>query len=191
MTLSGGQIARLDPGAITRTAVAAEKNTSEIDADQVRAMLVGELDRGPLPLGNISGQATLAAGVLRTGHLHVDRGAWTADADLSLDLRTNAFASKTTLRARQPLPDWKGEAPQITVSLKGPVGAPVRDADAAGFVNALQSRAIARDQERIDVMQQDIRERAYFNRRLKVIEADQKAAARQGQGRGRCGPGQG
>ena len=176
LTLSGGQIARLDPGAITRTAVAAEKNTSEIDADQVRAMLVGELDRGALPLGNISGQATLAAGVLRTGPLHVDRGPWTADTDLSLDLRTNGFASKTTLRARQPLPDWKGEIPQITVSLNGPVAAPIREADAAGFVNALQSRAIARDQERIDVMQQDIRERAYFNRRLKAIEADQKAA---------------
>ncbi len=176
VTVAGGRIARFDPGAIIRTAAAAETNTSEVDADEVGGMLTAELDRGPLPLGDVTWQTSLATGVLRGGTVHLDGGNWVADTDASLDFRTMDFASKTTLRARQPLADWKSEKPQVTVSLKGPPAAPAREVDAAAFVNALQSRAIARDQERIDIIQQDIRERANFNRRLKAIEADQQAA---------------
>ncbi len=176
ITIADGRIARLDPAAMTRTAQAAEKNLSDVDADQIAAMVVPELDHAPLRLGDVAGQATLAAGVFRIGPLRAVSDEWTADADAALDLKTMDFSSKTVLKVRRPLPDWKGESPQLTLLLAGPLDTPRRDVDATGFVNALQSRAIARDQERIDAMQQDIRERAFFNRRLKSIEAEQAAA---------------
>lgn len=182
VTVGDGKIARLDPGALVRNARAAETDTSEVDADEIRKRVVPDLDRAPLRLGDVSAQATLAAGTVRVGPIHAAGGEWTADTDAAFDLKTFGFSSKTVLRVRQPLPDWKGDPPQVTLLLNGPPEAPRRDIDATAFVNALQSRAIARDQERIDTMQQDIRERAFFNRKLKAIEAEQaqvraKAAA--------------
>ncbi len=174
--LLDAKIPGLDPAAITRTAVAAEKNTSEVDAEAVAASLDAGLAQAPLPLGDTDGPAVLATGILRLGPLHAEGGGWTADTDASLDLRTLTLQTKVALKARQPLPDWKGGSPQVIARFDGPLGEnPSRSVDAAGFVNALQARAIARDQERIDVMQQDVRERAYFNRRLRAIEADQQA----------------
>ncbi|HEX4764794.1 MAG TPA: AsmA family protein [Lichenihabitans sp.] len=174
--LLDARIPGLDPAAIARTAVMAERNTSQVDADAVAASLDAGLAQAPLPLGDTDGPAVLATGILRVGPLHAEGSGWTADADASLDLATLMLQTKVALKARQPLPDWKGGSPQVTVRFDGPLGeTPSRSVDAASFVNALQARAIARDQERIDVMQQDVRERAYFNRRLKAIEADQQA----------------
>ena len=174
--VANGRLAAFDPAALARAARAAERNSSDIDADQVGQTLIAELDRAPLPVGDAAGPAALAGGVLRLGPLHTDGGGWAADTDLSVDIRTFEAQARSVLKVRQPLPDWRGEPAQATLVLKGLPAAPEREVDAVAFVNALQSRAIARDQERIDVIQQDIRERAFFNRRLKSIEADQKLA---------------
>ena len=48
--------------------------------------------------------------------------------------------------------------------------APTRTIDVAGLVNGLAARAIARESERIDILDADIRERAFFNRLLKAAD---------------------
>ena len=94
----------------------------------------------------------------------------------TLDLRSLALSLTTALTLRAPPKDWVGNPPSITVTWKGPFAAPQRDVDVATLVNGVAARAIARDQARIEAFQDDIRERAFFARRLRQIEAEQQAA---------------
>ncbi len=184
VTLVGATLARTDPEALARTVAALDKaqdltdpDAPAIDVDDVRQALGTQLDRGPLRLGDQTAPATLAAGVLRAGPLHAESPRWAADADLTLDLRSLDLRSKTRLRTREIGTDRKSDVAEVVSTLAGPLGAaPQRDLDATSLVNVIQARAIARDQERIEIMQQDIRERAFFNRRLRAIEADQQSA---------------
>ena len=184
VTLVGATLARTDPEALARTVAALDKaqdmtdpDAPAIDVDEVRQALDVQLDRGPLRLGDQTAPITLATGVLRAGPLHAESPRWAADADLTLDLRTLDLTSKTRLRTREVGSDRKSDVAEVVSTLAGPLGAaPQRDLDATSLVNVIQARAIARDQERIEVMQQDIRERAFFNRRLRAIEADQQSA---------------
>jgi hypothetical protein len=52
--------------------------------------------------------------------------------------------------------------------MKGPIEAPDREIDASLLVAGLSAQAIARETERIADLDSDIRERAFFNRRLKA-----------------------
>jgi hypothetical protein len=52
--------------------------------------------------------------------------------------------------------------------LRGPIEAPVREIDSSLLVAGLSAQAIARETERIADLDSDIRERAFFNRRLKA-----------------------
>jgi hypothetical protein len=45
-----------------------------------------------------------------------------------------------------------------------------RSVDAGPLLNAISSRAIAREAARVEALEADIRERAYFNRRAKALE---------------------
>ncbi len=184
LTLAGATLARTDPEALVRTIAILDKardmtdpDAPAIDVDDVRDALTTQLDRGPLHLGDQTASATLAAGVLRAGPLHAESSRWSADTDLTLDLRSLDLASATRLRTRESGSDRKSDIAEIVSTLAGPLGtASHRDLDVTSLVNVIQARAIARDQERIDVMQQDIGERAFFNRRLRAIEADQQSA---------------
>ncbi len=183
LTLAGATLARTDPEALARTIATLDKaqdmtdpDPPAIEVDDVRQALAAQFDRGPLHLGDQTASATLAAGVLRAGPLHAESARWAADADLTFDLRSLDLASTTRLRTREIGTDRKSDVAEVVSTLAGPLGtAPHRDIEAASLVNVIQARAIARDQERIDVVQQDIRERAFFNRRLRVIEADQQS----------------
>ena len=52
--------------------------------------------------------------------------------------------------------------------MKGPVDASTREIDSGLFVAGLAAEAIARETDRIAALELDIRERAFFNRRLKA-----------------------
>ncbi len=181
LTFTGASIARSDPGALARTASAIDLKASLdpdaplADADEVTRTLEAALDRAALPLGDVTGAATLAAGTLRTEPLHVENPRWVADTEATVDLRSFSVAARTTLRARQAAPGARDEVPQVTLTEVGPLGAPTRAVDASAFVNAVTARVIARAQARIQAFEQDVRERASFSRRLKGIQAEQQA----------------
>jgi hypothetical protein len=174
------RLPRLDIAAIGK-AVAAAGSATEIDNDAIKQTLTQDLDRGALDLGTVSTPVTLAAGVLRGDPLVVDGPAARSTTTAALDLRTLALSLTTTVTLRTPPKDWVGTPPTLTVTWKGPFAAPARDIDAATLVNGIAARAIARDQARIEAFQDDVRERAFFARRLRQIEAEQqeKAAAQQ------------
>ena len=176
VSIAGARMPRLDPGSLDRVAKAFDVDGVTVDDDAVRDALNAALDRGALALGDLTAPATVAAGTLRVVGFQTKTPGFTASSDGTFDVRNFEITEKTTVSTTQQPKDWKGDLPQVTVSWAGPIGTPIRSVDAAAFVNGLASRAIARDQERIEIIQQDIRERAFFARRLKQIEAEQRAA---------------
>lgn len=199
LTLSGATLARTDPGAPARVLVAvtardaaAERGSTAstptpLDLDALRRDTAAALDAGPLPIGSVDTPAILTGGVLRVGPVRrtgttapprpgqdgpVD---WTAEASFALDLNNFALTSRVDLRTAP------GGA-EVVASRTGPFGGePARDLDVTGLAAAIQAAAIARAQDRVSVMEQDIRERATFNRQLKAAmqrqQAEREAAA--------------
>jgi hypothetical protein len=70
-------------------------------------------------------------------------------------------------------PRWTGPAPQISVVWSRLLSQPVRRIDSSSFVAALSARAVQREADRIQSLEFDIKERAFFNRRLKWDRARQ------------------
>lgn len=175
VAIAGTRMPRLDPDALNRIAKGFDADGIEVEDATVRDALGGALDKGAIALGELSAPATVAAGTLRVMGLQTRAPGYTATSEGALDLRDLELTARTTVTTAQVPKDWKGDPPQVTVTWSGPLGAPNRNIDAAAFVNGLAARAIARDQERIELIQDDIRERAFFARRLRQIEAEQQA----------------
>jgi septal ring factor EnvC (AmiA/AmiB activator) len=62
---------------------------------------------------------------------------------------------------------WSGSPPSATVTLDNALDAPKRQIDISALTAALAAQAVARESDRISTLEADIRERAFFNRRLK------------------------
>jgi regulator of protease activity HflC (stomatin/prohibitin superfamily) len=75
--------------------------------------------------------------------------------------------------------DWVGPAPQITVPLAGLLSQPVRRIESGAFVAGLTARVVQREADRIASLEFDIKERAFFNRRLKWDRARQEERDRE------------
>ncbi len=179
LQIDDARLPGFDPDAIGRVVKTTDAATdATADADEMTQAVERELGRGALALGTLKAPLTVATGVLRADPVKVDGPGATTEVTGSLDLRTLALSLRATAMAASLPPDWSGAAPQITATWKGPFASPTRAVDATALVNGLAARAIARDQARIEAFQDDIRERAFFARRLKAIEAEQQEQAR-------------
>jgi hypothetical protein len=165
IALRGASVPRLDPGALTRVVAHAQGPNAPIDETNIGYALGQEFDRAALPLPDGEVPATLSAGVMRIGPLAID-GATSASA--TYDLRGQSVTMEVDLAAPANGKFWSGPPPTVAVSLNGGLDAPTRRIDAAPLAAALAGQAISRDTERISALEADIRERAYFNRRLKA-----------------------
>ncbi len=204
LAIRGAALARTDPAAPGRTAalIAARDAAAERDADGTDATLadpeaIGRdlslaLDAGPLALGDGSVPTILAAGVLRAGPLRVSGTAplpggaagarplaWSAGATAAVDIGALTLATRVDLRGGGLGTGGDGD---VLVTRSGPIrGEAPRAVDAAGLVSLVQAQALARAQDRVDILEQDIRERAAFNRQLKAgqqrAELEKQAAA--------------
>ena len=190
LDLTSLALARTDPAApaavvaaVTARDVAAERasgstDPTPADPEVLRRDLGARLDRGPLPIGDARLPVTLAGGVLRLGPVRSAAASpppWSAETSAAVDFGTLTLSSRTVLRSSAG--DAGAGAGEVVVTRAGPLAGPIRrEVDVSGLIAALQAQAIARAQERIDVMEQDIRERAAFNRQLKAIQADQERA---------------
>jgi hypothetical protein len=85
-----------------------------------------------------------------------------------LDLRTLAAGTQLALTSSaSDLKFWSGPPPGAAVAVESALAAPKRQVDVSTLSAALAAQAIARETDRISTMEADIRERAFFNRRLK------------------------
>jgi hypothetical protein len=139
-----------------------------IDETNVGYNLGLELDRAALPLPDGAALATLSAGVIHVGPLAISRAGGSATMSAAFDLRAQSLALDVAFAEARGGKFWVGAPPAVDVSLIGALAAPARRIDAAPLAAGLAAQAIGRDTDRISALEADIRERAWFNRRLKA-----------------------
>jgi uncharacterized protein involved in outer membrane biogenesis len=161
---------KLDPTALAQVVAKSESEESQIEEANVVHALAQALDRDQLSFEPQQVAIATATGVMRADPIEWSSGPSAVETRAAIDLRTLSIDLRTTLTLDQSIKFWSGPPPRISVVSRGPLMAPAREIDAASFVNGLQARAIARDTERIEMLDADIRERAFVNRRLKALD---------------------
>jgi len=166
--LRGATVPRLDPAALTRVLARAQSGDVSIDQTNVSYALGLELDRASLKLPDGATSATLSGGVVRVGPLAIPRAGGSATANVAYDLRAASLTFDVALAEARGGKFWNGPPPAVDVSLTGGFDAPARRIDASALSAGLAAQAIGRETDRITALDADIRERAWFNRRLKA-----------------------
>jgi hypothetical protein len=161
-TITGLVIPRADPGAPARVLAQTDAGDIYISENDFMGALRNELDKAPRRVGDTAFRIGMAGGNLRL--------AGSNGISIGLDLRRLSLETRATLEAGALPKDWTGPAPQLTVVWKGPLANPVRDIEAGSFISALTARAVAREAARVEALEADIRERAFFMRRQKGLE---------------------
>jgi uncharacterized protein involved in outer membrane biogenesis len=168
MTFAGGALARSDPAALDRVVTKAQTPDSLLDETNIAFAFGNELNQAPLAIPDGSSPVSLSAGVAKIGPIKIPgrRGDEALSADL--DLRTLTAQTRLTLTSSaDELKFWSGPPPSAAVTVDNALEAPKRQIDVSTLSAALAAQAIARETDRISTLESDIRERAFFNRRLK------------------------
>ena len=168
VTFARAQLARSDPGALDRVVARAQAPDAPLDETNIAFALGAELNRSPLAIPDGSAPVALSAGVMKIGPITIPEGRSAGTLTADLDLRR--LAADTRLVLVSPASDlkfWSGPPPSATVTVENALDAPKRQIEASTLSAALAAQAIARETDRIATMEADIRERAFFNRRLK------------------------
>ena len=169
VTFAGAALARSDPAALDRVVAKAQTPDAPLDETNIAFAFSNELNHAPLAIPDGSAPLSLSAGVMKMGPIKLPQGQGggeTLSADL--DLRTLTTQTRFTLTSSaSDLKFWSGPAPSAAVTIDNALEAPKRQIDISALSAALAAQAIARETDRISTMEADIRERAFFNRRLK------------------------
>jgi hypothetical protein len=166
--LAGARIPHLDQGAVGRILEKAQSSDYATDQSNVNRALDLELNKQALRIIDATAPASLTAGVVRVGPFEAKVPGDNAVMQANFDLRSftmeihAAFTESTTPKY------WSGASPAVNIVVKGPIEASAREVDSGLFVAGLAAQAIARETDRIAALESDIRERAFFNRRLKA-----------------------
>ena len=171
-------LGRSDLFALDRVVGKAQTSDSPLDELTVAYFLDTELNRGALAIPDVATPLALSAGVLKLGPIGIQRDKGEAELGAKLDLRT--LAVETRLAVTSPsdkLKFWSGPPPSATVVVKDALEAPKRQLGVGSLSAGLATQAIARETDRIANLEADIRERAFFNRRLKGERFMDKRAA--------------
>ncbi len=166
--LVGAELARSDPAALDRVVARTEAPEAQLDETNIAYALGQELDKAPLKIPDGAAPLSLSAGTIKFGPLPIARPHGDATLSASFDLST--LSLETSLLVTSPIADlkfWSGPPPSATVTVQDALSAPKRRLDVAGLAAGLATQAIARETDRIANLDADIRERAFFNRRLK------------------------
>ena len=166
VTFAGAALARSDPAALDRVVAKSQIPDAPLDETNIAFAFGKELNRAPLAIPDGSAPLSLSAGVMKIGPIKIPEGQGTLSADL--DLRTLTTQARFTLTSSaSDLKFWSGPPPSAAVTVDNPLDAPKRQIDVSSLSAALAAQAIARESDRISTLEADIRERAFFNRRLK------------------------
>ncbi len=173
VTWDEASLARLAPGALKTVAAAGAVSEGNLpDANQLRTELARAFDRGDfLPADRrAEAPATLNSGVLRIGPFIGETPEARMNLQMLVDLRTLALEGRATLQATTSPPGWIGGAPQVALGWRGQIGQPAlaREIDPGPLLNGLAALRLSREVEKIEAMEADDRERAFFNRRLRA-----------------------
>lgn len=167
-------IARLDPSGLARALRGAPTDSGVTTVETITRLLDEQFSAGGLRRAGLDLGISIANGVVRTGPVPLAARPTAVDFNLSADLRSGQLDARAVVTTNDQPKDWPGAPPQAAVLWKGPVAQPQRSLDVGPLVNGLTVLALAREVEKIEALDQDARERAFFNRRLKASQDEQR-----------------
>jgi uncharacterized protein involved in outer membrane biogenesis len=168
VTFAGAALARSDPTALDRVLAKAQTPDAPLDETNIAFAFGNELNRAPLAIPDGSAPLSLSAGVAKIGPIKIPDGQGDEALNADFDLRTLTTQARFTLTSSaSDLKFWSGPPPSAAVTIDNALEAPKRQIDVSSLSAALAAQAIARETDRISTLEADIRERAFFNRRLK------------------------
>ena len=168
VTLSGMSVARLDPAALSRVMAKAENPDMLIDETNLVHTLGLELDKQSLQTPDLTLGATIGSGVLRLGAVKLDAPSGQVATSAEFDIKTFGLDLRSVFTEAKGGKFWSGPPPSATVVVHSALDSPSRRIDASLLAAGLAAQAIARESDRIASLEADLRERAFFNRRLKA-----------------------
>lgn len=171
---------RADPDAISRVVAKFDHEGQDLSAKAISAALLAELKRGELKTGERRFELAAKAGAIALSSPSPSPGAPALAA--TFDLRRGGFSQSAALSDPRPPKGWSGEPAQAVALAKGDPAAPTFEVDATALSNALAARALDREVARIEAFEYDLRERAFFRRRLafdRRREAERERAAQE------------
>jgi hypothetical protein len=174
VTVKGRAVAGHDPAALERLIAIPPQQIGAVDAANLSRRLEAELRKAPLNAGDLRFPLVLIDGTLRIGGAATDIGGARHELSGSYDLvRLNGdFRIQSALAAGPEM--WKGALPMFVAQWRGPLAALQRSLSVDQIVNGYLAAALQRDAELREIQEQDLRERAYFNRRLKAMEWEKR-----------------
>ncbi len=168
VTFAGAALSRSDPAALDRVVAKSQTADTPLDETNIAFAFGNELNRAPLAIPDGSAPLSLSAGIMKIGPIKIAEGQGGETLSADLDLRTLATQARFALTSSaSDLKFWSGPPPSAAVTLDNALDAPKRQIDVSALSAALAAQAIARESDRISTLEADIRERAFFNRRLK------------------------
>jgi hypothetical protein len=174
------RVNRLDPAALPRVLGLAEDEKINVEPKEIDAALSRELDRAPFQAkSELYYNAAIASGVLRLSPRSAYSGPTLTSMQPAFDIRSLGVTLQADILLAALPRGWSGPAPQISVAWTKLLSQPARRIDSSAFVAALAARAAQREAERIQSLEFDIKERAFFNRRLKWDRARQEERERE------------
>ena len=166
--IAGAALARSDPAALDRVVAKAQAPDAQLDETNIAYVFGVELNKAPFPILDGATPLALTSGALKFGPLSVTRPHGKAALDASFDLRRLELETRLALvSTAADLTFWSGPPPSATVTVDDALETQKRRLDVSALSAGLATQAIARESERIAALEADIRERAFFNRRLK------------------------
>ena len=175
---AGAALARSDPAALDRVVAKAQAPDAQLDETNIAYAFGVELNKAPLPIPDGATPLALTSGTLKFGPLSIARPRGKAALDGSFDLRRLALETRLALVSTSAdLTFWSGPPPGATVAVDDALDTQKRRLDVSALSAGLATQAISRESERIAALEADIRERAFFNRRLKGEQFMDRRAA--------------
>jgi hypothetical protein len=161
-------LASSDLTALDRVVTKAQAADAPLDETNVAYAIDNELNRAPLPIPEGATPIALTAGTMKFGPLPIARPHGDATLTANLDLGKLSLETRLTLTSPAAgLKFWSGPPPTVTVRVPDALETRKRQLDVSALSAGLATQAIARESDRIAALEADIRERAFFNRRLK------------------------
>ncbi|WP_182085236.1 AsmA-like C-terminal region-containing protein [Aureimonas sp. ME7] len=141
--------------------------------------LVRELSAGArLPLETTSADVSIGAGTLRLAPVAVSLPGAELRAAAAFDLRRGDVASELTLALTPPADEAiADQVPAIGERIAGPWRAPERVASVEALTGYLSALAYRREQERIEALQDDLRETVRLRREARVYRERERVRA--------------
>jgi hypothetical protein len=164
----------LAPGSVPRLVSRLAANPVAITGDLLaQQFLVSDRSRLPLPAAPVT--LAISGGVLRAGPVDLSLGNENLRGALSLDLRDLTLAAEWDHTLGVTPKGWSGPLPRVRIAWRGPLSSPVTSVDATALANGLTAVALQRESERIEQLEQDARERSFFNRRQRASDEERRA----------------